>query len=351
MMEGYILLSDGTRLDGELRGAQDTALGWLVANTAVVGFQEMATDPCYFNRILAFTYPEVGNVGVNAAFSESGRVQAAGLVVKVLSAYRSHYLSEEDFESMLSRDGVPCVTGVDTRWLAVHLREKGETAAAVAPAEADADQLLETLRGLEPRFRPTAAPSLSEKGSGPTVAVLNLGLRRSELRQLAACCRPVVLPHDADAEAVMGCRPAGLYVSDGPSGALPPAHAVNTIKALLGHLPILASGLGHVALGLALGCSSIRLKRGHHGASYPVRNVRDSRLQITQQRHTVVLDRGSVEGQVPASLLWENINDSTVEGICSEDGSAVGLQFVLAAPGPGVVNPHIKDFVGRLGSK
>lgn len=344
-MKGYILLADGMRLDGVLRGARKVAIGRLVANTAVVGFQEMATDPAYKGCLLTFTYPEVGNVGVTKAFSESQEVQPAGLIVRVLSDFHSHYLAEGHLEEMLAQADVPCLTDVDTRGLAVHLRDHGEMPAAIAPADADAEELRQALAGVgRPEFRPSPPPADVPAGRGPKLAVLDLGLRRSQLAQLALCSRPVVFPCDATAEAILASAPAGVFVSDGPGVGEPPAQAVEAIADLLGKVPILACGLGHVALGVASGCGTAHLPRGHHGANYPVRNVRDGSVEVTQQRHTVMLDRGGVDASRKVELLWENINDGSVEGIEAADGSATGLQAILAAPLPGEVNGHIRSF-------
>jgi len=351
-MKGYILLADGMRLDGVLAGAQKTAIGWLVANTAVVGFQEMATDPAYKDRILAFTYPEVGNVGVTKAFSESSRLQVSGLVVKVLSEYRSHYLSEDSLENMLKRDGVPCLSGVDTRGLAVHMREQGEMPAAIAPDDANPEEIRKLLTALaRPHFKPTEDPTTPPGNSGKKVAIINLGIRNSMLRQLSLCCQPAVLPYNADAEAVLAVGPKGVFISDGPSDVFPPAETVATIKALAGRVPMLACGLGHVALGVALGCKAAFLKRGHHGANYPVKNLNQGRVEVTEQRHSVVLERRSVTDNPKVQLLFENINDATVEGICTADGTSVGLQSTLAPAQAGMVNPQIKHFVDSLPEK
>jgi carbamoyl-phosphate synthase small subunit len=348
-MDGYILLADGLKLKGVLLGPPRTVVGRLVANTAVVGFQEMATDPAYQGTILAFTYPEVGNVGVAAAFSESPRVQAAGLVVKVLSEYRSHYLSEDDFISMLTRDGLPCLADVDTRGLAVHLREAGEMNAAIVSEKADAAEVQEAIRAMEGHeFLAPEPPALPAGASGARVSVLNLGVRRSQLTQLAAGCSLAVYPHDADAGAILADSPSAVFISDGPGTAVPPQQTVDTVGALLGQVPLFGCGLGHVALGMALGCEPAFLKRGHHGANYPVRDLADGTVEVTQQRHTVALDRDSVAGSPEAELLWENINDGTVEGIRAADGSAIGFQSILAAPQRGLVNAHIKQFVKGL---
>ncbi len=351
-MDGYLLLADGMRLGGELRGAPHGAYGWLTANTSVVGFQEMATDPAYSGCVLAFTYPEIGNVGVAERFSESCGVQTAALVVKVLSDVQSHYLSEGSLEGMLRAHGVPCLAGVDTRGLAVHMREEGEMPAAVLPDGAELDAALAKLRNMErPEFRPPDPPQAPESQDGPLVAVLDLGVRRSHLRQIATVARPTIFPWDADAEEILAGKPAGLFVSDGPGTVPPPKEAVRTLKGLVGRVPMLGCGLGCVALGMAYSCAATQLPRGHHGANYPVRNRLDGSAAVTQQRHTVALDRCSVESCERVELVWENMNDGSVEGVRSADASAVGLQHTLPAPQRGVVNPHIARFVEWIAAK
>ena len=347
-MTGYILLSDGLRLDGPLRGAAKTAMGYLVVNTGVVGFQEMATDPAYKGGILALTYPEICNVGVTEAFAESPQIQPAAMVVKVLSETESHYLAEGSLDGALSKAGVPCLTGIDTRALAVHLREKGEMPAAVAPADADPDDLAKKLSALaRPEYEPSEAVDIGDGKTQPTVAVINLGVRRSLLEQLARHARVQVFAHDASAKDILSAKPAGEVVSDGPFDALPPQKTVEMLGELLGALPVLGCGLGHVALGAALGCEPIRLSKGHHGANYPVRNSQSGKVVLTQQRHTTVLDRQSVETSKLAQLTWQNIQDGSVEGIATEDGRAVGFQDMLAAPAPGATNPHLEEFIRR----
>jgi carbamoyl-phosphate synthase small subunit len=347
-MEGYLLLADGTRLDGTMCGADKVAVGWVVANTSVVGFQEMVTDPAYRNAVLAFTYPEIGNVGVTAAFAESGRVQVAGLVVRVLSTCRSHYRSEDNFEAALRADGTPCLCDVDTRGLAVHLREKGEMAAAIAPARVDEAELG---RRLETEQRPVPGPAdspVAPDGSGPVIAVLDLGARRSDLAQIGRCAQPRVFEANATAADILASRPAGVLVSDGPGLSLPPAAAVETLRDLVGKVPVMGFGLGNIALGLALGCEATFLKRGHHGANCPVRRLSEGTVEVTSQRHSVVLGRASVETANGVKVTREHLNDGTVEGISADDGRAVGLQAVPQAPMKGMLNPHIEWFVGTL---
>jgi carbamoyl-phosphate synthase small subunit len=348
-MEGFLLLRDGTELPGVIRGGAQITAGWLAVNTSVVGFQEMATDPAYKAKILSFTYPEVGNVGVSESFNESADIQAAGLVVKVLSDFTSHYRASDNFEAFLSNHGVPCLTGIDTRGLGIHIRENGEMPAAIAPADADRKKLGELLNSMERQtFEPSSSPAAVKGGTGKRLAVIDLGIRRSQLDQLRLCSKPVICSHDSDPETILSLKPDGLFISDGPGGAMPPEKAVETIKNLLMKLPLLAGGAGHIALGLALGCRPEFLKRGHHGANYPVRNLQDQTAEVTQQRHSLALNRDSVVDNPDVELAWENINDLTVEGILSRDGSAAGFQSVLEPPGTGQVNKHILQFVNRL---
>jgi len=348
---GHLLLADGTRFDGTLHGPATQAVGWIVANTAVVGFQEMVTDPAYSQLIVAFTYPEVGSVGRTERFSESAGAQAAGLVVKSLSDFPSHYLSEGQFADLLTEAGAPCLGDIDTRGLAVHLRQNGEMPGAIVPAGADLEAVEAKLREMDrPAFESVPASSIDGAGEGPVVAVLNLGARRSQLTQLAECCKPVVFAHDATAETILSAGPAGLFVSDGPGMCFPPARAVETVKALLGEMPVLACGLGHLTLGAAMGCEIAAMRRGHHGVNYPVRDVMDDTAEVTQQRHSVVLDRRSVESNARVQLTAENMTDQTVEGIRSRDGSAVGIQSMLNRPLPGRINEHMRRFVQGLPS-
>ena len=348
-MDGYLLLADGTRLDGQWVGAPQTVVGWVAANTAVVGFQEMVTDAAYKGRLLAFTYPEIGNVGVTAAFAESGRLQVAGLVVKVLSAFTSHYRCEGSLDRLLADGGAGCLTDVDTRGLAVHLREHGEMPGAIAPADTDAEALGAQLDALDrPTFAPPASPPAPDAHDGPVVAVIDLGIRRSQLAQLGRCARPVVFGHDADVRGILDAKPAGVFVSDGPGDVLPPDDTVTTLGDLVGRVPVLACGLGHVALGVALGGKATFLKRGHHGANCPVRHLPDGSAEVTQQRHTVALDRDSVGASAKVDLVCEHINDQSVEGIRTPDGTASGWQAILAAPHPAAVNAHIAEFIEGL---
>ncbi len=348
-MNGILLLSDGTKFAGELEGDFSPVTGWLTANTAVVGFQQMLTDPAYRNTLLAFTYPEVGNVGVSDVFSESQGVQPGGIVVRELCQSPSHYRAESGLPDMLSSSGVPCLTGIDTRGLAVHLRKEGEMPAAIASAEFDEKELIKTLANVKrPQWEKTNTTELNAHKSGPDVAVINLGMRSSFTKQLCQCCNPIPFPYDATPDMISKQDPDAVIVTDGPSFNYPPAETVETIKKIAGHTPLLACGLGNTALGLAMGAKMDFFGRGHHGANYPVRRLSDGKIQTTRQQHSVVLNRKSVEkcGNLNVSML--NVNDGSVEGVMSGDGSAIGYQALLSMEGRNNINPHILNFIDAI---
>jgi carbamoyl-phosphate synthase small subunit len=221
--------------------------------------------------------------------------------------------------------------------------------AAIALEGTDPETLKRPLARRErPEFRPSKTAPVPPSQSALKVAVLSLGVRRSLVQQLSSCSAVEIFPPDAAVQDIMAARPAGVLISDGPGTCLPPMKAVDTIKELIGRAPLLGCGLGHVALGMALECAPTFLKRGHHGANYPVRNVLTGKVEVTQQRHTVALDRRSLEGKPGVEVLSENVNDGTVEGFRATGLSAVGFQQILVAPQAGLVNAHLKAFVDGL---
>ncbi len=347
-MEGFILLADGEKLHGELLCHTATATGYLAVNNAVVGFQQMLTDPCYQKTLLAFTYPEVGNVGMSADFSESNGIQPNALIVRELCRNPNHYRAEAGLLDLLSNSEVPCLTGIDTRWLAVHLREKGEMPAAVASLEADEQELAEQLEKMQrPAWSEPEKIKMPANQDAPKVAVINLGIRRSFAEQLNRCCNPILFPYNTTKQEIMKCSPDAVIVSDGPSLNYPPEETVKLIKNLAGATPLLACGLGNVALGLAMGAKMDFFKRGHHGVNYPVRRMTDGKIETTLQYHSIVLNKKSVERCEHIEISHENVNDQTVEGIRTTDGSATGYQPTLPKLGRDNINPHITDFINK----
>jgi carbamoyl-phosphate synthase small subunit len=336
-MKALVVLEDGTTFEGVSCGAAGEAAGEVVFNTAVVGFQELLTDPASRGQILVFTYPLIGNCGACQQDMESDRVQAAGLVIRDMSSIHSNFRAEGSFPDFLKKHGVVCVAGVDTRGLAVHVRDHGEMRAVVSTQDLDASSLVRKARAYRriggEVFAPAGAPprKILEPASGRgkwTVGALDLGARISEMRQLqAAGCRVVVFPAQTPADEMARSGVERLCLIGGPSVLLPPPDVVENVRRLLGRFPIFGTGLGHNVLAAAMGCPSQRMQLGHRGVNQPVRNLRTRRVDITVQNHGVVVDRQAVEAAGKVEVTHEQINDHTIEGLRSTSVQASSVQY------------------------
>ncbi len=331
--KAVLLLEDGMAFDGLAFAHRGEAIGEAVLYTGVVGYQEVVTNPSYRGTLVTFTYPIIGSYGVNADDNESPAVQARGVVIRDYSTVVSNFRATGAFEDFLTQTRVVGIREVDTRAVAVHLRDHGEMRAAIAPAEADRKALLEKLRGTPSPYssdlvrelgrQPSPAPPADAKHK---VAVLNLGVKRGLLAQLAQLgCAVELLPANASANDALAAKPTGLILTGGPGDPRLPAYAVETARSLLGKLPLLGIGLGHQVLALALGCKVRRMKLGHRGVNYPVSSLADRHCDITVQHHSFVVDEAAVPADV--EITHTNVNDSTVEGIRSKAVRAAGVQF------------------------
>jgi len=332
-----LLLEDGTAFDGLAFATPGEAIGEAVLYTGVVGYQEVVTNPSYRGAIATFTYPIIGSYGVNAEDNESPAVHVRGVVIRDYSTTVSNFRATGTFEDMLKKSGVVGIREVDTRAVAVHLREHGEMRAMIAPADADRKALLEKLKATSSSYASdlvAQASGLWATGGTPVppaeakhrVAVLDLGVKRGLLAQLAQLgCAVTLLPASASAQDVLAPKPDGVILAGGPGDPRVPAYAVETARALVGRLPLLGIGLGHQVLALALGCRVRRMKLGHHGVNYPVRDLAANHCDITVQHHSFVVDETAVPAAV--EVTHANVNDSTIEGIRSKAAPAAGVQF------------------------
>jgi carbamoyl-phosphate synthase small subunit len=336
--DALLVLADGTTFEGEAIGAeQPAAAGEVVFNTVLSGYQEVVTDPSYAGQIITFTYPHIGNYGVNVTDFEARRPFCRGVVVRDLARRRSSWRSEADLDGLLRAAGIPGIGGVDTRRLTRHLRDVGAmpgafgtadeaTLRAAAEAEPGTDgiDLVDTVT--------TGKPYVV--GNGPIrIVAYDFGIKRTILRQLAGLGAVEVVPASTPADAVLARRPEGVFLSNGPGDPAMVAGATEAIEGLLGHVPVFGICLGHQLLARSLGADTVKLPFGHHGGNHPVQHLATGKVEITSQNHNFAVDASTLPKGVVQTHV--NLNDGVCEGLMASDRRAYSVQYhPEAGPGP-----------------
>ena len=332
-MKAALVLEDGSAFEGVPFGAEGEALGETVFYTGVVGYQEVLTDPSFRRTLVVMTYPIVGCYGVNAEDGESPEAQARGIVVREYSPYYSNWRARGSLEDFLKERGIVGIREVDTRAVAVHLRERGEMRGAIVSGDVDTGSVVRKLREMPSPYAADLVREVTSSGRRESagaakhrVALLDLGAKRSLLDQFAALgCSVDIFRSDAAAGDVLAKKPARVVAAGGPGDPQVPAAARETLRGLLGKVPVLGVGLGCEVLALAMGCAVKRMKVGHRGMNQSVREPGTGKCLVTSQTHGFAVEENKVPATVEVTHV--NLNDGTVEGIRSREYPAAGIEF------------------------
>lgn len=357
-MKAILFLEDGKSFNAE-SGLNVECFGEVIINTAVVGYQEMITDPANAGKILVLTYPLIGNYGCAPKFSESKKVWVNGLVIKEKSKLYSNWQAKSSLDDFLKAHKKPAIYNLDTRTLTVHLREKGPLMGIISTQEFDSKKLLDKINKFKQQPIKTLLPEVSIKKKyslgkvkGKKIAVLDLGANAGLIKQLATLdFSLVVFPYNASAKQVLAIKPKGLVLSSGPENDCGLETVAQNIKPLIGKLPILGVATGGQVLVTSLGAQLVRLKLGHRGVNYPVARPGTFKGEITVQNHGYVIDNNSLRKIKDLKVAAYNLNDHTIEEIESKKLKLIAVAYNPVSAGFNQINAVLIKFSKLLSTR
>jgi carbamoyl-phosphate synthase small subunit len=360
---GKLVLVDGSRFDGRLIGERPLPVwGEVVFNTSMTGYQEILTDPSYAGQIVVMTYPQIGNYGVHAADNESAAPAARALVVRELSPFFSPGPGRTSLEEFMAERGLPGLTDVDTRSIALRTRRDGAVAGVIGSEDQSDEELLDLARAVADRVGRALVAGVSPErartipGRAGRAAVIDFGSKESIIASVRRAGFEILVMGPGanadgafDTDAVLGGGFDAVVLSNGPGDPADLPGAVSSAGRLLGKLPLLGVCLGHQIAALALGAKTYKLKFGHRGANQPVLSHRTGRVHMTSQNHGYAVrdDIGSVDPRI--RVTYSNLNDGTIEGFADEERLIECVQFhPEASPGPHDTSFVFDEFFSRV---
>ena len=363
-----LVLRDGTVFRGISIGAEGLAVGEVVFNTAMTGYQEILTDPSYCRQIVTLTYPHIGNTGANPEDVESDRIDAAGLVIRDLALLPSNWRKQQTLSGFLKQHRLPAIADIDTRRLTRILRDKGAQDGCLMAGKVDENEALKAARGFPGLIGMDLAKVVScgqpyewdesvwtlGEGYGRRadsrfhVVAYDYGIKRNILRKLVSRgCRVTVVPAQTPADKALAMKPDGIFLSNGPGDPEPCDYAIRAIRRFLDiGIPTFGICLGHQLMGLASGAKTIKMKFGHHGANHPVQDLDTGRVMITSQNHGFAVDPATLPQT--ARVTHVSLFDGSLQGFARTDRPAFCFQgHPEASPGPHDVD-YLFDKFTRL---
>ena len=368
MAKAILVLADGRSFEGESFGASGEATGEVCFNTSITGYQEILTDPSYKGELVAMTYTQIGNYGINEEDYESLKPHLSGFIVKEYFDTPSNWRSKKSLGDFLAENNVVGIEGIDTRSLVKHIRDGGAQPGIISSNDLDLESLkqkaakLPTLVGRDLVKEVTCKEAYPwdestwhlDSGYGKAeefrfnVVAYDFGVKYNILRNLTSLgCKVTVVPASTPWQDVLNMNPDGIFLSNGPGDPEPIDYGVENVKNLLGKKPIFGICLGHQILALALGGETYKLKFGHRGGNQPVKDMNTGNVAITSQNHGFAVNYESLKEK--AELTHINLNDNTVEGISSKEYSAFSVQYhPEASPGPHDATYLFKQFLSMM---
>jgi len=365
-----LALEDGTIFRGESVGAEGSAVGEVVFNTSMSGYQEILTDPSYCRQLVTLTYPHIGNTGTTPEDNESGGVYASGLIIRDLPVLHSSWRAREALPEFLKRENVVAIAGIDTRRLTRIIREKGAQAGCLLTGSHDASRALEEacgfpgLKGMDLAqvvstdkayawrdsvWRHAQDAVRSRPKPMHRVVAYDFGIKRNILRLLVSHgCEVTVVPATTPANEALTMGPDGIFLSNGPGDPEPCDYAIEATRSFLTKkIPVFGICLGHQILGLAAGGRTVKMKFGHHGANHPVQDLDSGRVMISSQNHGFAVDEHSLPDNVRAT--HRSLFDGSLQGIEFTDRPAFSFQgHPEASPGPHDLSPLFQRFIAAM---
>jgi carbamoyl-phosphate synthase small subunit len=381
-MKAVLALADGSVFQGSAFGAVGEAVGEVVFNTSMTGYQEILTDPSYEGQLVAMTYPQIGNTGVNTEDIESRTPFVRGFIVKDYTPSPSNWRATQPLHEYMAANHIVGVQGIDTRSLVRHLRDHGAQEGIIASGDINPDELITKAKaspgligkdlvrnvtcaeaydwnqgmwqlaggykqrdGVKPLKRRSRGSFASP---GFFVVAYDFGIKFNILRNLAeAGCRVRVVPASTPADDVLALNPDGIFLSNGPGDPDAVPYAKENVQKLIGKKPIFGICLGHQIMGLALGGKTFKLKFGHHGGNQPVQDLTTGKVEITAQNHGFAVDADSLKGVATVTHL--NLNDNTVEGLAHGELPIFSVQYhPESSPGPHDAGYLFKRFTDMM---
>jgi carbamoyl-phosphate synthase small subunit len=330
----------------------------MILNTAVVGYQEMMTEPANYGKILVLTYPLIGNYGIAPKFNESKKVWLSGMVIKEKTNIYSNWQAKSSFDEFIAENKLLTIHKVDTRTLTVHLRQKGQILGIISTECFDLKELSVKIQSFRRAKVESALPEISvekitvlnkAKPGAKKIAILDLGVTNSLIRQLQTLGTGLtLLPYNTPAEEILRLKFQGLIISNGPEQDTGLAAVAENVKKIIGKIPVLGISCGHQVLALGIGAKITKMKLGHRGVNYPINKPASYKGEITTQNHSYTVDNESLAKIKNVKVTEYNLNDRTVEEIESKKMRFIGAQYVTSSPGFDEINPAFHRFVKML---